>query len=74
MIEGVAVAALLDVTLLGHVVFRPAVATGALLPVGTVLGDVIGGFTDLASTRLTGLLALLGAVTDTVTLFSTEGT
>lgn len=74
MIEGIAVAALLDVAFLGHVVLRPAVATGALLAVRAVLCKVVGRLTDLASTRLTRLLALLGAISNTMTLFTAEST
>ena len=39
---------------------------------GAVSGDVVCLLTYLASTWLTGLLALLGAVTDTVTVFATQ--
>lgn len=51
-----------------------ALATGTLLAVGTLLGHMILALANLASTRTTGLGALLLAVANTMTLLTTEST
>jgi hypothetical protein len=57
-------------TLSSHVVLGATVAAGLFLAVGTVFGNVVRFITDLASTP--SLLALLLAVTNTMTLFSAQ--
>ena len=71
-IGNIPVGALDNITLLGHVVLRTAVAAGALLTVWSVLGEVVHRLANLASTRSTGLLALLGTVANTMTLLAAE--
>jgi hypothetical protein len=57
-------------TLSSHVVLSATVAASLFLAVGTVFGNVVRFITDLASTS--SLLALLFAVTNTMTLFSAQ--
>lgn len=53
-----------------HVIFCTTVAASLLLAIGAILGNVILGFAD--STCSATFLALLSAVTNTMSLFSAE--
>ena len=66
------VVALDDVALLSNVILRATLAAGTLLTLVAILSHVLGGLADLASTWTTGLGALLGTVTNAVTLLFAE--